>query len=172
MNNNYEDINITFKQENETLKNQLDKALLLDKELEELHIKYRKLNSDFIESNQKIENFQNRLKLSTSKCNEQEKLIIDYQNKFENLLKENKNLKEEIKIQNNNIIELKNNNNNFENLFNNNNLEKEHFFDQISTISSFKINSYAQSIDIFMQFKMKNSEYLEEINLIDRKSVV
>jgi len=139
-------MNETLVQENESLKQQLEKALSLTKELETVHSKCRELNSQVLDSNQKNETLQSRLKLSQSRITESDKLLIEKENSLRQLgavLNDLKEENEKSKVKNESLMKQIESDNHGKK-------EKESefasFMKEVSSVFGFEVSSYGQVV--------------------------
>lgn len=147
------DMLLALTQENESLKSQLDKALLLPKELESLHKKNRELNSKLLEANQKAENLQNRLKMSQQKTQEAESRQFTAENQIRQLSKDIERYSLEKMALETEIEKLKKNQNANRDTAEANNTELSKFFSSFSSVVGSPVSSFKQVIDSVNQIK-------------------
>ena len=166
------DFIVTLQQENETLKQQLDKALELPRELEVQHKKTRELTSQLLDANQKIENLQNRLKMSQQRTQESENKQMESETKIRQMtieLEKSINSKHDLEQK---MEELKTQQEKFSNSYESANNEQQLFFGQMAALCSQEITSYSQCLDAvksIQNISRKQSEAHNEMKEVQKK---
>lgn len=158
-----ENVIATLQYENDSLKSQLNQALILPKELEQLHIKNRELTSQLLTSNSKIENLQNRLKLSQQKSADAENKQYQAENKLHACQQDLLNSNEEKKLLEDKLEKINQDLKNEVESRNSDFQECNKFFRTVSALCGSSVSTYDQVLDTLTMLNETSKKQNEQI---------
>jgi chromosome segregation ATPase len=144
-------LNSHLESENQILKQQLSKAMQLSNDLDELNSKHALLVNQLRESDQRAENFQQRLRLSQQKNQDSTKRNRDLELSLKTVARE----RDELRIQ---FQEQCESSKNLQKVIDQNDIEKRTFFSSCSSLFGIGCESFPQILETFRRKAALNSE--------------